>query len=157
MYADRQGKNALGPAEGDMVARRRRCEAIAAKARHQGFDVTWERVNRHYAWFTRWDEGRLATGYLIRRTGIKRKEVKPAEKSAQSIAIGLAHGTRSQYVKGCRCRPCTDANARYSILQRWASKGVTVEWPPGNPQAVTPRTRKEPPGNEHTGKSGAGA
>lgn len=72
MYVDRQGINALSQREADMVYRRRRCEAIAAKARHRGWDVSWERVNRHYAIFCRWDEGRLATGYLIRQTGIKR-------------------------------------------------------------------------------------
>jgi hypothetical protein len=51
-------------------ARRARCEAIAVKARATGLDVTWEQVNRHYPNFCRWDEGRLATGYLIRRTGL---------------------------------------------------------------------------------------
>lgn len=28
---------------------------------------------------------------------------------------GLTHGIRSSYVEGCRCDPCTDAEARYSF------------------------------------------
>lgn len=49
-----------------------RCEAIARRARERGFDVTPHRVNRSFRQFVAWDEGRLATGYLIRSTGIKR-------------------------------------------------------------------------------------
>ncbi len=51
-------------------ARRKRCQAIALKARAMELDVTWVKVNKHYQWFCRWDEGRLATGYLIQRTSI---------------------------------------------------------------------------------------
>lgn len=54
--------------------RRVRCELIAARLRRDCFDVTWDRVNRNYQWFVRWDEGRIALGYLIRRTGIRRKQ-----------------------------------------------------------------------------------
>jgi len=53
-----------------LQARRKRCQAIALKARAAGLDVTWVKVNKHYQWFCRWDEGRLATGYLIQRTSI---------------------------------------------------------------------------------------
>ncbi len=28
------------------------------------------------------------------------------------------HGTRARYVKGCRCRPCKDANAEYTRAWR---------------------------------------
>jgi hypothetical protein len=52
--------------------RSRTCMSIAARARRFGLDATPEIVNRHYAWFLRWYEGGIATGYLINRTGIKR-------------------------------------------------------------------------------------
>jgi hypothetical protein len=58
------------------MTRRRRCEAIAAKARFLGFDVSWERVNRQFTIWRRWDEGGLATGYLIRQTGIRKMSEK---------------------------------------------------------------------------------
>ena len=42
----------------------------------------------------------------------------------------IEHGTRTRYWKGCRCDLCRAANAAYSIRQRWAKRGVVVEWPP---------------------------
>jgi len=55
----------------EIQQRKASCEAIAAHARRCGLDVDWRRVNRSYALFVRWRQGRLATGYLIRQTGIK--------------------------------------------------------------------------------------
>lgn len=52
--------------------RRARCEAIAYKARRFRLDVDVDKVSRHYEWFVRWDEGNIATGYLMKRTGVRR-------------------------------------------------------------------------------------
>lgn len=54
--------------------RRIRCSEIAEKARLMGFDVTWRTVSRQYKIWERWYQGRLATGYLIRQTGVRRKQ-----------------------------------------------------------------------------------
>lgn len=55
-----------------MAERRRNdCKQIAITARECGLDVTWERVNYNYATWVRWAEGRLATGYLIKLTGVQ--------------------------------------------------------------------------------------
>ena len=53
-------------------ARRNECKRIAALARDFALDVTWERVNYNYATWVRWAEGRLATGYLIKLTGVRK-------------------------------------------------------------------------------------
>lgn len=55
--------------------RKRMVEAMARHAQSQGLDATEEKVNRHYVWFLRWYEGVIATGYLMNRTGVKRKQV----------------------------------------------------------------------------------
>lgn len=54
------------------IYRRQMCRAIAAALYRQGYDVDWRKVNRNYIIFRRWYNGRLALGYLIRQTGIKR-------------------------------------------------------------------------------------
>lgn len=48
------------------------CKVMSDAARFAGLDAKPELVNRHYARFCQWYEGRLATGYLIRVTGIQR-------------------------------------------------------------------------------------
>lgn len=53
-------------------ARAQVCEVIAVKARHFGMDVDAAFVNRHMEWFSRWDSGYIAKGYLINRLGIKK-------------------------------------------------------------------------------------
>ncbi len=53
-------------------ARRRMVESITSHARDQGLDANVQMVDRHYAWFVRWYEGVIATGYLMNRTGIQR-------------------------------------------------------------------------------------
>lgn len=60
------------------IQRRAKCDLIAEYARAKGLDVDWLFVNRHFAWFERWYHGGLATGYLIRRTGVKR--IPPSER-----------------------------------------------------------------------------
>lgn len=52
--------------------RRVRCELIAAKVRAMGYACDWQKVNRNFGWFKRWDESGLAFGYVIRRTGLRR-------------------------------------------------------------------------------------
>lgn len=60
-----------------------------------------------------------------------------AESLTVSTLLNLAHGTRSRYTKGCRCDLCRDANARYSIRQRWANRGHDVDWPDSLPARIT--------------------
>ncbi|MGH9436819.1 MAG: hypothetical protein ACRD22_02750 [Terriglobia bacterium] len=48
------------------------CVAIAAHARSRGLDATPEKVNFNYRRWVMWSEGRLATGYLMRMTGVTR-------------------------------------------------------------------------------------
>lgn len=55
-----------------------------------------------------------------------------------SILSGRRHGTRSRYVKGCRCDLCREANAQYSVRQRWAQRGIAVEWPVADTRRITP-------------------
>lgn len=58
------------------VARMRykRCQDISTMARFIGLDATPERVNRKYDVWERWAQGRLALGYLMRITGVKKIE-----------------------------------------------------------------------------------
>lgn len=56
--------------------RRAECEHIAYVLRRMGFNVDWQRVNRNYKTFTEWHQGRMLLGYLIRKTGIQRKDSK---------------------------------------------------------------------------------
>lgn len=52
--------------------RKRMVEAMTRHAREQGLDATEALVSKHYDWFHRYYTGVLATGYLMRRTGVKR-------------------------------------------------------------------------------------
>ena len=52
--------------------RYKRCQEISNMARALGIDTTPDRVNRKYDVWERWIQGRLATGYLMRLTGVKR-------------------------------------------------------------------------------------
>lgn len=52
------------------------CQVIAEHAQEQGLDVTVAYVNMHFRRFKQWHEGNLATGYLMRLTGVRRKEEK---------------------------------------------------------------------------------
>jgi hypothetical protein len=47
-------------------------DAIAQRLRHIGYDVTTDRVLRHYRDFVEWDQQRLKLGYLRTITGIRR-------------------------------------------------------------------------------------
>lgn len=51
------------------------CVQISEFARTRNLDATPDKVNRSYEWWCRWYEGRLATGYLMRATGIRRIHV----------------------------------------------------------------------------------
>lgn len=51
--------------------RKRMVTSITRHAREQGLDADEQLVARHYAWFLRWYEGVIATGYLMNRTGVK--------------------------------------------------------------------------------------
>jgi hypothetical protein len=46
-----------------------------------------------------------------------------------------AHGTRSRYVHGCRCRPCRDANTDYE--NRRSKLIVYGQWTPFRPAGIT--------------------
>jgi hypothetical protein len=52
--------------------RRRQCVVIARRARDKGLDADPARINRQFRIWLRWYEGRLATGYLIKATGVRR-------------------------------------------------------------------------------------
>lgn len=52
--------------------RYKRCQDISTMARFLGLDVTPERINRKYEVWERWAQGRLATGYVMRITGVRR-------------------------------------------------------------------------------------
>lgn len=54
--------------------RYKRCQDIATCARFIGLDATPDKVNRQYQTWERWYQGRLALGYLMRITGVKRLE-----------------------------------------------------------------------------------
>lgn len=60
-----------------------------------------------------------------------------------STMLNQAHGTRRRYVKGCRCDPCREANARYSILWSASRRGVMAEWPPPGMRRITPGEYQE--------------
>lgn len=51
--------------------RKRMVTSITRHARAQGLDADEKLVARQYAWFLRWYEGVIATGYLMNRTGVK--------------------------------------------------------------------------------------
>lgn len=56
----------------DALLRWQRCKDISQSARFIGLDASPEFVNRHYRRFIDWYEGRLARGYLIRTTGVRK-------------------------------------------------------------------------------------
>lgn len=51
--------------------RRNRAEDIAREASRRGLDTTPERVLRRLREWEDWYQGRLATGYLMRMTGVR--------------------------------------------------------------------------------------
>lgn len=52
--------------------RAERVPLIQAKLLSLGYGVIRDRINRNFAVFNRWYEGRMALGYLIRQTGIRK-------------------------------------------------------------------------------------
>jgi hypothetical protein len=48
------------------------CLIITERARNLGLDTNPAKVNRQFRAWLRWYRGQLATGYLIRVTGVKR-------------------------------------------------------------------------------------
>lgn len=52
--------------------RQESCMEIASRLRQMGFRVDWQRVNRSYPWFHRWEMGLIPLGRLINATGIRR-------------------------------------------------------------------------------------
>jgi len=44
-----------------------------------------------------------------------------------AVARAFPHGTRSAYVRGCRCAPCTAANALYA-LGRYRARRLKDDW-----------------------------
>lgn len=56
-------------------ARARMVTQMTEYARCKQLDVTEELVSKHYRWFFRWYTGAIAEGYLMGRTGVKRKAV----------------------------------------------------------------------------------
>ena len=55
-----------------IAERRKTCVRIAMNLRARGWDADAKFVNRHYLSCKRWDDGQLALGYMIKRTGLKR-------------------------------------------------------------------------------------
>ena len=74
-----------------------------------------EQPNRHAArtagWRTRSDQGDYCPACWLLH---------------HQARTGLAHGTRSSYSHGCRCEPCTEANASYM----WQRRAVRRRNPP---------------------------
>jgi len=63
----------------NMVAVAEKCEQrrdlirkIVKYGRHCGLDATFDRVNRNLPVWSEWYYGRYATGYLIRKTGVRK-------------------------------------------------------------------------------------
>lgn len=56
----------------ECATRRQRIVQINSYARGKGLDTTTAIVARHLQWFERWYAGGIATGYLIKRTGVTR-------------------------------------------------------------------------------------
>ena len=71
------GKPLFGSAytetETRIIERWQRCHTIAREAWSKGLNVTPMCVNRHYRWFKLWYSGGLATGHLMKATGIKQR------------------------------------------------------------------------------------
>lgn len=55
----------------DALNRWQECKLISQSARFVGLDASPELVNKYYNRFRQWYEGRLATGYLIKITGVQ--------------------------------------------------------------------------------------
>jgi hypothetical protein len=62
------------PADYSAIARARReyADKIVSHAMTAGLDTTRNKVLRQYRVWVSWHEGRLATGYLIKQTGVKK-------------------------------------------------------------------------------------
>ena len=62
------------PKHSDSLETRQRTIAlILDECKAKRLDATYDMVNQHYRWFNDWYRGRLFTGQLIRRTGVKFK------------------------------------------------------------------------------------
>lgn len=83
-----ESESANGLTAGDYLARpeyakvaeavQRRTAMVTAMQRHaeaHGLLCDEAFVSRHYEWFYRWHTGHIATGYLMHRTGVKRRAV----------------------------------------------------------------------------------
>lgn len=57
------------------------------------------------------------------------------------MASKAPHGTRTAYVRGCRCEKCTTANSEYSTKKRLERRGVAVD---GSPSLAAVRGRGRP-------------
>lgn len=58
--------------QAEAMERRTMCLIITERARSHGLDTNPEKVNRQFRHWLRWYRGHLATGYLMRLTGVKR-------------------------------------------------------------------------------------
>lgn len=54
--------------------RRRKASEIQMHALAAGLDVTVDMVDRQFAWFLRWHGDTISIGYLMRRTGVKKRK-----------------------------------------------------------------------------------
>lgn len=68
--SDEVNRSAVNYAE----QRRAECEVIAEHARDEGLNTTPAHVNMHFRRYRQWHEGNLATGYLMKLTGVRRLE-----------------------------------------------------------------------------------
>lgn len=64
-----------------------RCNAISVYANANGLAATPVTVNRRYDVWVRWYEGRYATGYLMRATGVRRKDEKGSKGNGTSVDV----------------------------------------------------------------------
>lgn len=77
----------------EAVARREYASRIQSRLLGMGYGVMLNRILRNYRVFVSWYEGRLAFGYLIRQTGIRRNI------GAESYANGGREQPTSQETK----------------------------------------------------------
>lgn len=54
--------------------RRRKVSEIQMHALSVGLDASIAMVDRHFPWFIRWHGGAISTGYLMKQTGVRKRQ-----------------------------------------------------------------------------------
>lgn len=92
----------------------------------------------------------LKTKLTFRETNTHFPAVRQGRASREGLRVRedthaqlYGHGTAACYNRGCRCRPCTDANTRYYHAYR--QRGVQPDRDACAPQGVEPQSRQTQP------------